>query len=81
MARDRTKPLVNQGEITDGGETFRYRAHFQESGGGYSYDLQIDANDPKDIIHMDTRPGTIFTEEDLIVLREYWKLVRARGVK
>lgn len=76
----RKRPCKTKGKITFESVTFKWAAFDHEEGGGYSYNIQIDADDPKDVIHLDTKRGTVFNEEELIALREYWKAVkRSRG--
>lgn len=60
------------------GEKFWYVAHPHEHGTGYSYSIQM-SDEPGDVNHVDTTPGTVFLEEDICALRAYFNVLRKRG--
>lgn len=63
------------GRLTDdNGVEFFYTAFPHEHGGGFSYNISMTG--PKDIIHIDTKSGTVLTDEELIIFRAYYEIVR-----
>lgn len=59
------------------GQRVEYLAHPHEHGDGFSYSIKM--SDKKgDTIHLDTKPGTIFSDGEIVALYEYAKLFRAR---
>jgi hypothetical protein len=69
------RKCTTQGKIEYEGESFSWVALPHENGKGFSYNIQM-SRKPRDVIHIDTKHGTIFNEDDLIAIREYFKLVR-----
>jgi hypothetical protein len=58
----------------DTGEKLHYQVFPHASGGGCSYNIRLSPA-PKDWIHLDTKPGTVFTPRDLFDFRDFflWK--------
>lgn len=58
------------------GQEVEYVAFPHEEGGGFSYNIRLDPENPRDVIHMDTKRGTFFTDEDIVAMFEYWNMRR-----
>lgn len=58
------------------GKEFAFVAHPQETGGGFSYSVQM-SEKKGDTIHWDLKPGESLTDEEIIVGREYFLYLRS----
>jgi hypothetical protein len=57
---------------------FEYDALPHEEGGGFSYNLRMSAA-KGDVVHIDTKRGTVFSDDDIKALHAFWTFVRARN--
>jgi hypothetical protein len=65
--------------VENDGDPFHYLATPHEHGGGFSYTIQM-SSEAGDVIHVDTKPGTVLVDEEIAVLRAYFQIVRKRGL-
>lgn len=63
--------------IENDGDPFHYLATPHEHGDGFSYTIEMSPA-AGDVIHVDTKAGTTFTDEEIATLRAYFKIVRGR---
>lgn len=68
---------ITSGTIGDGDDAFKWVAHPQDDGSGYSYSIQM-SDKPGDTIHVDTKSGTVFNEDEISAVRQYFLLLRER---
>lgn len=59
------------------GRWVQYVAFPHEHGDGFSYNIRL-SEKRNDVIHLDTEPGTVFTNEEIVALAEYWRFARKR---
>lgn len=77
-------PLAERPELPEGwqwaehgGLMFAYQELPHDVGVGRSYDINL-ALETADVIHIDTKPDTVLTEEEICVMGEYWRQVSGR---
>jgi hypothetical protein len=70
-----SRRIISREILEHEGERFKVIAFPHEHGRGYSYNIQI-TDAPGDVIHLDTKIGTVFTEEEIVSMREYFKHIR-----
>lgn len=58
------------------GEEVEYERFPHESGGGFSYNIRLDPENPRDVIHLDTKLGTVFSDGEIVAMFVYWNMVR-----
>lgn len=58
------------------GQEVEYAAFPHEHGGGFSYNIRLDPENPQDVIHLDTKSGTVFTDEDIVGMFAFWNAMR-----
>lgn len=77
-------PLSERPELPEGwswaeggGLMFAYQELPHEAGVGKSYNINL-ALETSDVIHIDTKPDTVFEQEDICAIGEYWRLSSRR---